>query len=296
MLLDLSVAQSTDTHRILNAGGINRILHRWRLPTHARIATLLDAFSAKIYLYKLWNEVFAEPPPPMRLGNLQAAFVRKVDSERFPVDVDALECLVSERIEDIDLLELPLPYDSFGVPWETEVIHELPWWAQAVVAVVIPIVYGLDESDRDDVAHWLAKDGFPQPAYEYITEGSGEFERLRQALDCQEPPLDGLSVVLDCIVKETSNVFLDNPPILAGREEYGGNQFFWNKLNVKMLHDMYLAVQTKAKRLRAYIRWCQRTSGFFEYQVVRLLTRLVDEPWHVEECRGAHKKVVFDGD
>ena len=61
MLQTLCRTKPTDPCRILNAGSIDRILNRWRLPCPSHFVVALEDQLQRIYLFQLWQQVFDVP-------------------------------------------------------------------------------------------------------------------------------------------------------------------------------------------------------------------------------------------
>ncbi|MBN1936263.1 MAG: hypothetical protein JW934_16465, partial [Anaerolineae bacterium] len=171
--------QPTSARRLLSAGGTAYALRHFCLPSANCLAQLLDQHLQRINLFALWQQVFNEEPRHLAYGNLLDRFLRRVNQTRFPLDEEAIQVTFDEHD---DILALSIPYHSYGVPWETESIEDLQWWAQPVAAVA-PVISELEGEELG----WLIDRDLQPPGYTFIERESGRWPLLREALSCQEP-------------------------------------------------------------------------------------------------------------
>ena len=277
--------------RIVNAKGAHKLLFCFRLPMYVgrdgqgyrqqvNLVDLLRKYSLRADIYTWWQKYFHESSPRKWLFDLQCEFVNRVDEHLFPIDLSEMDNMLnSGAYEEAEPLHYPILYLSYGIPWEIEAITEFDASVQPVIAVVALLLAG-GEKMADEIDLWWEFLDVPRPEYHNV-EWIGDLPRLRDALACQDGPLSGLSVAIECVCKDTGNVFIDSPTWL--RYEYDGyDEFWWCDSDIETLAHEYAEVKDKIARLTAYQKWFDHTPGAME-QVTRLLVDLVDREYFIQD-------------
>lgn len=293
MAISLPTAMTSPTvARIVNVKGAHKLLFRFRLPAYvgidkpgyrqqASLANLLREYSLRADIYTWWQKYFHEPSPRIKwLFDLQRDFLHKVDERLFPINFSEMDSLFnSGGYEEVEPLHYSIPYWSYGVPWEMEAIAEFTVPVQPVIAIVAPLLAD-GGAQVDELDLWWETSDVPRPEYRSV-EWCGDLPRLRDALACQDAPLDGLSVAIECVCKDTGNVFIDVPAWL--RYEYANyDEFSWCDDDIETLARRYAEVKDKIDRLVIYERWFSHTPGAMG-QVTRLLADLVNREYFIRD-------------
>ncbi|MBU1747574.1 MAG: hypothetical protein KKA73_07790, partial [Chloroflexi bacterium] len=232
-----------------------------RLPTYSGLdQSLLGGYRLADfwYLWDLWSTFLAGVPPANSTAQEALTdFMDEVDQRLFPVDLWASHEYLSAADEE-DLLEwTPLCIAGLGVPWESVGIDNLDPSEQVMVAVVSTALGYLGRC-HESILDWWQQRGYDDiPALTWPRHP----EVAVALLEDLDPPLDGLAVLYQCVVKDTGNPFLDLPD---GRwqgvyldDDHEG--WCWEPGAIRELAQAYATVRPDVLQLEAYTTWWQST-------------------------------------
>jgi len=281
--------QANANRLLIAVKGLKQALYRYRLPMYSAAAAVLDDLRERLWLLELWRSVFGEEAPvELYTFDLQVSFAHKIDNERFPICMWYLDACWNDGLEFV--LDGPIPFYSYGVPWEVECVSELVESAQPVVAMFAGFLAGGDGGEvRDGCYEWWAEHGYDPPDYEQLEAGLYErcrydveltIEEAQRALWCLPAPLKGLAMELEAVTKYGDNVFLTMPDPWW-RYEYDQYGYCWCADCIERLTAMYGRAMEQIEAIEAYRRWYDQTKEA-ELVVVEQLRRVMEQPWRIE--------------
>lgn len=270
-----------------------------------------------------------DPPVEEDTLELGFSFAGAVDRYLFPLDLSAMDDMVNSGEEDV--FGCPIYLGACGVPWELAGFEGSGCAVHPVLAAIgHQLVAGLEDPDNDGwqeeedegglplvqrVDLWGDLEGMPEARQDMaaiaddarqwwpananreqprwgLPPGKEGIIRLQEALRLQPPPLDALADAIDCILKDTGSIFLDQISGFWAMEyevEYGADlhSWYWTPEDVRQLAGLYEQVRPTVERLDAYADWYTDDYGApipeRALLVADLLCRLVAGNWHIEE-------------
>lgn len=272
-----------------------------------------------------------DPPVEQGTLDLAYEFAGNVDHFLFPLDLAAMDDLVNGGEEDvfdcpIYLGSAGVPWELAGIgevpcPVQPVLATIAPqfFYGQDEAYVAgddeeaeqdedgLPLVARVDlfgyleampEARQDisaivgDSRRWWKDNYNREPPRWGLPPGKEGVVRLQEALRLQPPPLDALADVIDCILKDTGSIWLDQVSGFWAMEyeiEYGADlhAWYWDPGDIRQLAGLFDRVRPAFQRLDAYSDWYSDTYGrpypARAQQVADLLCRLAAGDWHIEE-------------
>jgi len=291
-----------DAPRILTREVVVRALNRYRIPSYAWMYDLVREYRSRVTILEMWKIAFGAAPADLDVHDvlgMQVQFANRVDRELFPVDLTYLDDCVNSGEEDP--LDCGLIPETYGLPWEMCDLEELPAGSIPVLAVLALSEFldepgyavagsldglnesllgwwqgAVDEGDLDELPTW----GLPVD--------SGGVQQLRQALALLRPPLNALATVIDTIVKESGNLFLDTPGAFyrAEYDEFWNEDWCWCATCIRELTRLYEPVRERVEQMELYYDWYCPHYGVVPARrrlVARTLAQLAGGGWEIRD-------------
>jgi len=273
----------TPPARLPRISSLRQSLGRRRLPRYGSVAVHLQEAGDRSYIAQLWQAVFGETRATDDPYEDLCEFARRVDRERFPVDLWA----TSQSLGDAERpTEVPIYIGGYGVPWEVVGFDGVDPPDRAMVAVVCtagvptlgipPVATYRDTASRhhDDLLTWWAAHGYDQASIPALTWPRDPGVAVA-VLETLEPPLDGLATLYRCVVKDAENPFLDLPRgYWQGEYVQWEWDWYWDSPSIRELTDLFEQVRAEVERLLEYYAWWNQTIPDAEAAVVAALVGL----------------------
>lgn len=289
-----------DAPRILTRDAVTRRLNRCRIPFYGWTHDLLREYRVRVRVIELWRTVFGAVPdglPVRDILEMQVQFAGRVSQTLFPVDLMYLDDCLNAGEEDV--LDCGLIPETYGLAWEMCETEELrPGAIPVLAALALPelldeagafcdgqldgLTMGMlawwqeavEEGDLDEIPTWN------------LERNMAGVRQLREALVLLESPLGGMATVLDTIVKDSGNPFLDTPGAFYRTEydDFWAEDWCWCATCVKELTRLFEPVRERIAEMDAYYNWyCPAYEIVPEHRrlVVQTLARLVAGEWEI---------------
>jgi len=272
--------------RPLSLRGWRAVLGRFRLPAYSAVHDLLGTFEERAVILGLWRDVFGDAPPWKRwVFDLWCAFVWRVDEQLFPIDLTAMDSWFNSG-EEGPLYAWPIPLRGWGVPWELETIDCFVAYARPVYAVCASQLEAPFEAAVNWLDTWWDKQGRESPVWG-LSAGREGIRELQEGLRAESPGQTveawvGAGDVIDGILKESGNQFLDHP----GRGWYFEydmeEEWFWSTADIARLVVLYDEVRPAVERMVALEEWWEESPGL-RGAYVDWVCRLAEGGWYIED-------------
>jgi len=281
-----SSAVSAGADRVLTLAGWKAALGRFRLPSYSAVHDLLGSFQERAVILGLWQDVFGDAAPRERwVFDLWCEFVWRVNEQLFPIDLAVMDAWFNSG-EDEPMYMWPIPLRGWGVPWEMETIAEFDGYVQPVYAVCAGELDAPFEEAVNWLDSWWDMQGRVAPAWG-LSAGRQGIRELQEGLRAESPgqaveAWAGAGDVIDGILKETKNQFVDHPGRGWYYYEYDSVDFYWDTADINHLAAMYGAVRPAVERMAALERWWAESPGL-RGEYVDWVCRLAEGGWTIED-------------
>lgn len=272
---------SSDVHpyRFLTANALAVALQRFRLPRYSGLAEALGDYEIYGRAAALWRGMWPDTLLPQGdAWGVEIDLLNRIAAECFPLSEMVDETIFSAGEH---ALYGYVDHASWGIGWESGGFAELsPEYKPlaALVASGLQPAAGWEDAQMtflDDAQAWLEERG-GQPLDEDAALFYGD---IRRTLAEMLPPLDGLAVAYDCLLRNTGNPFLDLVDC-GWRGEYDTwdqmADYGWTAEDVRALAALYDQALPRITRLEAYLEWWSSDTAGRTAEVLEALAAAFD--------------------
>lgn len=229
---------------------------------------LLTDFDSVMKITQLYFDLFGAQMPNINQQcaavDLLDAFAIKVNSELFPIDLDAMDAHLYEILYAGDELnEAQVLIKGEGIDVNATGIDGLEPAIEPMFYALLPLLredeyYNISmfpdrELDRAEREWWLKHDGVSSPPrFSWIYADRWVIhEIINNQLD---PALQGLGALVDCLLRDTNNPFLDICSHTV-MEELEHGYWRWQLDDILDLKELWSEAKERVNKLQVYISW-----------------------------------------